>query len=66
MAFTEEREWWEMRIRYPFVGDLQFKLNRFQEKLIANGEPIFFVPSNCQESLCESIFGMSSRVSGFL
>lgn len=57
MTLQEEREWWEMRVKYPFVGDLQEKLDAFQEKLIKAGEPTIFIPSEEPHPLCKSIFG---------
>jgi len=59
MALQQEREWWEMRVKHPFVGDLQEKLDAFQERLIDAGEPVIYIaPLEPQpRSLCKSIFG---------
>ena len=57
MDFQEERKWWEMRIKFPFVGDLQNKLDEFQEKLIAAGEEPIRVPNYSDDSFCKSLFG---------
>ena len=59
MNIQEEREWWEMRVKYPFVGGLQEKLDAFQERLIKAGEPVIFIPpaEPQRQSLGKSIFG---------
>jgi len=58
MKLQEEREWWEMRIKYPFVGDMQKRLDKFQQKLIIAGEEPIFVPQyDNSKTLCKSILG---------
>lgn len=57
MTLQQEREWWEERVKSPFVGDMQQKLDAFQEKLIAAGEePIHIYPEQ-SESLFKTLFG---------
>ena len=53
----QEREWWTMRVKHPFVGDLQQKLDAFQEKLIAAGEQPVPVPSPRPQGVFSSLFG---------
>lgn len=58
MTLKEGRKWWEMRIKYPFVGDMQKELDSFQERLIAAGEEPIYISPNEPRSACKAIFGL--------
>lgn len=59
MTLQQEREWWEERVKAPFVGDMHQKLDVFQEKLIAAGEKPIYIHPESNESLCKTLLGFN-------